>query len=154
MTNDHSIYLKKKDTGQRKICEWRPFFGQAGTCSSSKNGDFPLCISIYILIAFYLPPWNSFLKSHWNRDESQVKGLTLFCTFQCRYFRNYQIPTFKNYERNWQFSIHWWLQKGTYRRGRSKSSHAWKEIALRLFNSGGVKYMAKASRVYLHACAY
>lgn len=93
---------------------------------------------LYIfLIAFYLPPWNSFLKSHWNRDESQMKGLTLFCTFQCRYFRNYQIPTFKNYERNWQFSIHWWLQKGTYRRGRSKSSHAWKEIALRLFNSGG-----------------
>lgn len=34
---------------------------------------------LYIfLIAFYLPPWNSFLKSHWNRDESQVKGLTLF----------------------------------------------------------------------------
>ena len=106
---------------------------------------------LYIfLIAFYLPPWNSFLKSHWNRDESQVKGLTLFCTFQCRYFRNYKIPTFKNYERNWQFSIHWQLQKGTYRRGHSKSSHAWKEIALRLFNSGGT---SQCTWQKCHVCA-
>ena len=66
-----------------------------------------LCISRFfpnILPASMEQLFEKPLKAWW---KSTVGTDTfLFSTFQRRYFRNHQNPTFKNYERIWQLSIH------------------------------------------------
>ena len=95
-----------------------------------------LCISKCFFQAFFLPPWRSFLKSHWKCDESQVQELTLFYSplFSADISETIKTQLSRTMKETISFPITD-ATEGNTRSGFRKSSHTWKEMALRLFNS-------------------
>ena len=86
--------------------------------------------------AFFLPPWRSFLKSHWKCDESQVQELTLFYSllFSADISETIKTQLSRTMKETISFPITD-ATEGNTRSGFRKRSHTWKEMALRLLNS-------------------